>query len=306
MALSLAALLLGAVACAPTGPPRTTLAWLVGQGEPRFDPTGPPDPVRWALERLLGEGLVAEDSTGHIAEAAAQRWDVTPDGLTYTFHLRPGLRFGDGRPCTSAEFRRALSAGLNRVDHATYAWLLSPVVGVERVRAGRPLPTLGIATPDERTIVLRLARADPTLLHKLAIPGASMPGAADSAGGGWGGGIGPYHLIAREPGRRMLLTRRSPGGGPDTLRVEFASGAARARAHLRRGRADLVWPVPPGLLAQALPGEYRTLARAARPTRRLWLVMRADLPPTRKVEARRALAHGLNRGGLLSALGRRG
>jgi ABC-type transport system substrate-binding protein len=306
VAFSLAALFLAGLACAPPGPPRTMLAWLVGQEEPRFDPSGPPDPVRWALERLLGEGLVAEDTSGHIVAAAAQRWDVTPNGLTYTFLLRPGLRFGDGRPCTSAEFRRALCAGLNRVDHATYAWLLSPIVGVERVRAGRPLPALGIATPDERTIVLRLARADPTMLHKLAIPGASMPWAADPAGGGWGGGIGPYHLISREPGRRMVLTRRSPGGGPDTVRVEFASGATRARDQLRRGWPDLVWPVPPGLLAQRLPGDYQTHARAALPTRRLWLVMRADLPPTRKVEARRALAHSLNRGALLAALGQRG
>jgi ABC-type transport system substrate-binding protein len=304
-AYSLAALLLLGLACAPAGPPRTTLAWLVGQEEPRFDPTGPADPVRWALERLLGEGLVAEDSTGHVVEAAAQRWDVTPNGLTYSFVLRPGLRFGDGRPCTSAEFRRALCAGLNRVDHATYAWLLSSVVGVERVRAGRPLPALGIATPDERTIVLRLTRADPSLLHKLAIPGASMPWAADPAGGGWGGGIGPYRLVEREPGRRMVLTRRSPGAGPDTIRVAFAPGAARARTELRHGQADLVWPVPPGLLAQPLPGDYQTRARAAHPTRRLWLVMRADLPPTSKPEARRALAHGLNRGALLALLGRR-
>jgi len=306
VALTVGTLLLVAIACAPAGLPRTTRVWLVGSGEPRFDPTGPPDAVRWALERLLGQGLVAEDTTGRIAEAAARRWDVTHDGLTYTFHLHPGLRFGDGRPCTSTDFRRALQAGLNRVDHATYAWLLSPVVGVARVRAGRPMPDLGIATPDEHTIVLRLARPDPTLLHKLAIPGASMPWAADPGGGGWGGGTGPYRLVSREPGRRMLLARRSPGGGPDTVRVEFVPTAHRGRDQLRLGRGDLLWPVPPGLLAQALPGDYHTLVREARPTRRLWLVMRADLPPTRKVEARRALAHGLDRTGLASALGRRG
>lgn len=302
VALSLAATLLIAVACSPPGPPRTVREWVVGQEEPRFDPSGPPDPVRWGLERLLGQGLLAEDSTGQIVAAAAQRWDVTPNGLAYTFLLRPGLRFGDGRLCTSADFRRALVSGLNRVDHATYAWLLSPMVGVDRVRAGRPLPPLGIATPDERTLVLRLARADPMLAHKLAFPGASMPWATAAAGGGWGGGIGPYRLVAREPGRRMVLARRAPGDGPDTLKVEFAAGAARARAHMRSGRADLVWPLPPRLLAQALPGDYRTIARDARPTRRLWLLMRADLPPTSKVEARRALAHGLDRAGLVAAL----
>jgi hypothetical protein len=275
----------------------------VGQAEPRFDPTGPADPVRWALERLLGEGLVAEDSTGRIASAAAQRCDIASDGLTYTFRLRPGLRYQDGGACSSADFGRALAAGLNRVDHGTYAWLLSAVVGVERARPGRPLPALGIATPDERTVVLRLERADPALLHKLALPGASTPWLRDR---GWDGGTGRYHVAARDPGRSMSLARRSTGPGPDTIHVEFVPSAARVRDRLRRGAVDLVWPTPPGLLSRPLPGDYQTRVRDATPARRLWLLMRPDLPPTRKVEARRALAHGLDRPALQEELGRRG
>src|SRR5437867_593362 len=192
-----AALLL-AVWCARESAPRTSFFWVVGQEEPRFDPTGPADPARWALERLLGQGLVAEDSTGLVVPAAAERWEMASDSLTCTFHLGFGLRFADGHPCTAADFGRALRSGLNRVDHATYAWLLSAVVGVERVRAGRPLPAFGIEAPDDRTVVVRLARADPLLLRKLALPGTSMPWKADEQGGGWGGGIGRYRLVGRE------------------------------------------------------------------------------------------------------------
>jgi ABC-type transport system substrate-binding protein len=247
---------------------------------------------------------VSEDTTGRIAAAAARAWDVTPDGLTYTFHLRPNLRFGDGRAITSADFRRALESGLSRLDHSLYPWLLSPVAGADRLRPGRPLPPLGIATPDDHTLVLRLARADPTLLHKLAIAGASAPwssGASDR----WAGGGGPYRLVAHQPGRRMLLARES-GAGPDTVRIEFAIGGPRARALLRRGDVDLLWPVPPGMLGEALPRDYRTVERASRPPRWLWLVLRADLPPTTRDEARRALAHGINRAEVQSVLGARG
>ena len=291
-----------AAGCGSSVTQKSSARWLVGQEEPRFDPTGPADAVRWSLERLVGEGLVAEDSSGRIVAAAARRWDVTPNGLTYTFSLRPDLRFDDGRPCSSADFRRALEAGLNRLDHATYAWLLSPVVGVDDVRPGRPLPPLGIATPDDRTLVLRLTRADPGILRKLALPGASMPW---QEGAGWSGGIGPYRVVHREPGRRMVLARRRAAEGPDTVRVEFGVNNAKARASMRLGRMDLLWPVPPGILAQPLPQEFRVASGRVHPERRLWLVMRADLPPTRKIEARRALAHGLNRAGILDRLGPR-
>ena len=294
-----------AVGCGTPAPPRTTLTWLVGQAEPPFDPAGSADPVRWALERLIGEGLVDVDSAGGVVPGAARRWEVTPDGLTYTFRLKPGLSFADGRSCTSADFRMAIEAGLNRVDHSTYGWMLSPIVGVDRVRAGRPLPALGIATPDAHTLVVRLARPDPTLLHKLALPGASSPWMRGAYHGGWGGGVGRYRVVAREPGRRLTLARRADVAGPDTVRVEFSTSAARGRGLLRQGRADLLWPVPPGMLAQPLPAGYRSVLQPSRPARRLWLIMRPDLPPTRKIEARRALAHGLNRPAILSALGLR-
>jgi ABC-type transport system substrate-binding protein len=304
--LALALLFVAPSGCSIGPHGRTTHIWLAGQAEPPFDPTGPADPLRAALERLTGEGLVAEDTTGRIAEAAARRWDVTPDGLTYTFHLRPGLRFASGRECTSSDFRRALESGLNRVDHGTLAWLLSPIAGVDHVHAGRPLPPLGIATPDPHTLVLKLVRADPTLLHKLALAGVSSAWEPGAANGGWEGGIGPYRLVSREPGRRWKLARRGAGEGPDSIRIEFSVGNGRARAFMRQSRADLVWPVPPGMLVQALPDGYRQAVRAARPTRRLWLVLRHDVPPVSRPSARRALAYGLNRPATLVALGERG
>src|SRR6185503_10349876 len=124
------------VGCARAPEPRFSVTWLVSRAQPSFDPGAPPDPVRWSLERLLGLGLLDEDSTGAAIPGAAERFETTADGLTYTFHLRPNLRFGDGSPCTSEDFRRALEAPLNRLDHGTHAWLLQSVIGVDRVRAG--------------------------------------------------------------------------------------------------------------------------------------------------------------------------
>ena len=89
----------------------------------------------------------------------------------------------------------------------------------------------------------------------------------------------------------------------DTILVRFTPGAARVRNLLRASAADLVWPLPPGLLSESLPPGYLGQTQDARPTRRLLLVMRTDLPPTTRLGTRHALAHGLNRGELIGELG---
>ena len=312
LAALLAALLaLAALCCAGcAGRPRargTSCVWVVGRPEPAFDPAGPPDPLRWSLERLLARGLVEEDSSGALVPGAAERWEWSADSLTLTFHLRPGLAFADGSPCGSADVARALVAGLGREDHGSRAWLLGAVWGVDRVRAGRPLPPLGVGTPDARTLVLRLARRDPLLPAKLALPGLGAPWSAN-ASGGWRGasGLGPYRVLGEEPGRVLTLLRRPGAAGPDTVVVRFQPSAVRVLTFLRANAADLVWPLPVALDAVVAPQGFRREARAAAPPRTLLLVMRADLPPTSRLATRHALAHSVNRDRVLEVLGARG
>src|SRR5262245_41569922 len=71
--LILAIALALASGCAPrkTAPPRAC-SWIVGAEAPMFDPDGPPQSTRWALERYLTRGLVEEDSSGRIVPAAAR------------------------------------------------------------------------------------------------------------------------------------------------------------------------------------------------------------------------------------------
>ncbi len=302
--------LAGILACSTgCGAPRrapVSVTWVMGREAPRFDPLGPPDPVRWSLERLLSRGLVEEDASGRIVAAAAESVRISADSLVYTFRLRDGLTFADGRPCGSEKFRSALEQGIGRIDHGTHAWLLSALAGMEKFRAGRPLPDLGLATPDPKTLVLRLSRPDSLLLRKLALPGVATPWSEGEPGGGWRDGIGDYRVVTRAVGELGLARRGGPDGAPDTIRVRFVPGRARAGALLREGTPDLLWPIPAGLLSEAPPAGYRVASQEAWPQRRLLLVLRADLPPTSKAAARHALAHALNRSDLVAALGASG
>lgn len=297
--------------CAAPPPATVTRTWVAGAAEPAFDPDGPPHSLRWSLERLLSRGLVERDSSGRVVLAAADSAGVSDDGRTWTFRLRESLRFTDGTPATSADFRAALLGGLAREDHATRAWLLAAVLGADRVRAGRELPPLGIETPDPRRLVLRLAAPDTLLPEKLAVPGVSAPFRRRQAAG-WDGaiGLGPFRVLGAEPGRSLTLVRAADAGFAtalaDTLRVRFAPGVARLRALLRQGVVDVGWPLPPAFLSQAPPEGYRLASAATDPIRRLLLVLRADVPPTTRAAARHALAHATNRAVLVEALGGRG
>ncbi|HET9327443.1 MAG TPA: ABC transporter substrate-binding protein [Candidatus Eisenbacteria bacterium] len=281
--------------------PPVRVTWVVGQALPNFDPLGPPDPVRAAIERLISRGLVEEDSTGRIVPAAAESVAISGNGLQYRFTLRPDLTFSDGSPCRSEAFREAIEAGVNRLDHATYAWLFSSIEGMSKARPGRPLPPLGIATPDPRTLLITLSRPDSLFLRKLAFPGAAVPWRRGAEG--WFDGVGSYRIAAAAPQRLTLALRAPSAGLPDSIQIRFIPAASRVRALLRASAPDLVWPPPPDLLDQALPPAYQALSRAARPTRRLLLVLRPDLPPTSKEAARHALTSGLNRAELIDALG---
>jgi hypothetical protein len=87
--------------------------------------------------------------------------------------------------------------------------------------------------------------------------------------------------------------------------VRFQPLAARVLTFLRGSGADLVWPLPAGLERAAVPRGYRVETRPAAPRRELLLVMRADLPPTSRLPARAALAHGVNRELVLGRLAER-
>jgi ABC-type transport system substrate-binding protein len=302
-ACALFLLALGLPGCGGKRATTVTFRWWVARTAPSFDPDGPPDAVRAAIERLLTRSLVEEDTLGKPVLVAARNLTISPDRLRYTFEIRDDLKFTDGTPCRSQNFLDALEAGLGRKDHATREWLLGAVRGVDAVRAGRQLPVLGIDAPDPRTLVLQLARPDSMLLAKLAVPGASAAWAKRDSATDWSRavGLGPYR-VAKSDGLRLTLVRTRKAG-PDTVAIRFGLGGPRARAQLRAGGVDLMWPCPSHLLDDGVGPPFRAHTRAAAPSRLLALVMRADVPPTTKLAARRALANGFPRAELTRTAG---
>jgi len=122
---------------------------------PILDPTAnPAAAISQALYGNLYEGLVQFAADGSVVPLLAESWEVSADGTVYTFHLRQGVRFQDGRPfdASTAKFslERALAADSVNPQRSRLA-------AVERVEA-----------LDDRTLRLSLRGRSGSLLQNLA------------------------------------------------------------------------------------------------------------------------------------------
>jgi len=119
----------------------------------------------------LFEGLVGLSNDGHtVVPGVAERWDVSPDGLVYTFHLRPGSHWSNGAPLTSEDFLfsfRRIMDPLVACEESSFGFAIK---GAEDYALGRSKDpsTLGLEAPDPLTFVIRLAHPAPYFLATLA------------------------------------------------------------------------------------------------------------------------------------------
>ena len=173
-----ALILLLTAACSRSPPNEASLqpasAILVRGGGPDPDSLDPQKARGFEAQSILRdlcEGLTTLDAHAAVAPGVADSWSTSGDGLTYTFALRHEARWSNGDPVTAADF----VAGLRRlVDPATgsaYAQYIDVVANAnDIVAAAKPADSLGVAAPDEWTVVITLATPAPYLPTLLSHP----------------------------------------------------------------------------------------------------------------------------------------
>ncbi len=116
-------------------------------------------------------GLVKLDGDLNVIPDLAESWEVSPDGLTYTFQLRPDISFADGREITSADvvfsIERALSPEMASPVARVY---LDDIAGASQYSAGRIAGVSGVSSPDLRTVRIVLQRPATSFISELTHP----------------------------------------------------------------------------------------------------------------------------------------
>src|SRR5262249_40139796 len=122
-------------------PAPNTLVMLIEFSPTNLDPRIGTDAQSEFIDELLFDSLVRKDQHFHLVPGAAESWDI-PDPQTYIFHLRPGIRFHDGRPLTSKDVKWTMDTMRDgtviSIKGATYKL-------IDRVEA-----------PDDLTVIMHL------------------------------------------------------------------------------------------------------------------------------------------------------
>ena len=119
----------------------------------------------------LFEGLVSQDQSNKPIPGLAEKWDISPDGKTYTFHLRPNLKFSDGSPITVQDILFSFQRLADPKLGSPYNLLADNITNGQAIIDGKAKPeTLGIKALDDKTIQITLVHADSSFLSICAQP----------------------------------------------------------------------------------------------------------------------------------------
>ncbi len=239
----------GARAAAPTG----TLTFLWGGDTDKLDPPAMTTQEGFIATTALYEGLVRykPDSTD-IEPALAERWDISSDGLAYTFHLRSGVKFHDGSPLTAEAAAFTFDRSINK-DNPLFKEaqgaggfpFIDDYIGnvVAKVEAVGPLD-----------VRFTLRRKFSPLLSNLAIPPGFV--ISQDALKKYGSkinenpvGTGPFKFVEWKKDDHITVEASNAywGTAPKLAKIIFQPvPEASVRAlKILRGEADVAWPFDP-------------------------------------------------------------
>src|SRR5262245_45234325 len=210
--------------------------------------------------QILGDmllGLTTEDAESRPIAGAAESWESSEDGLTWTFHLRDHT-WSDGIPVTAEDFVFAWRRVLDPKTAAPYAYYLYPIKNARDVSSGKqPAAALGVEAKDGKTLVVTLDHPLPFmaeyLTHQSMFPVPrhiiEAKGAAWARPGNFVSN-GPYVLESWTPNDRVTLRKNPRFYDAANVQIEVVNyfptpDGDSALRRLRAGELDTQDPIPP-------------------------------------------------------------
>lgn len=203
------------------------------------------------------ECLLIVDEAGELAPGQAETWEISEDGLTWTFHLRDGLKWSDGSDLTANDFVYSWKRVCDPNVAAPYAeTVLSMVKGYEEAIGGN-VDALGVSAPDDKTLVVELS-APCGYFGSIAAFATLSPvqeATIEANGDSWATAPetyvsnGPFYVTEWVPGSHITMSKNPNYWNADAIKLDslkFAlmEDANAAYSAYQTGEVSFIYDVP--------------------------------------------------------------
>jgi oligopeptide transport system substrate-binding protein len=220
------------------------------------------------------QGLTDVAPDGRITGGVAERWEISPDGRTYTFHLRPDARWSNGDPMTAQDYVYSWVRALDPKTRSPFAFFLDKVRGANDFRTGKVnnAATVCVKALDAKTLQVELENPTPYFLIMLRTPVtfAVHRSTVEKYGDQWTRpenfvGNGAYRLTEWVPNVQMSFIKNERYWGAADVKIDKVifypiEDSSKELEKFKVGQLDMTYTVPDDRHAELLrdfPEEYR-------------------------------------------------
>lgn len=273
-----------------------------------LDPAIGYDWQNWSMIRSLFDGLMDYvPGTTDLRPGLAEKYEISEDGLTYTFHLRVGVKFHNGREMTADDVKYSLDRVTLPATQSPGSGFFGSIKGYDAMVGGTATSLAGVTVVDPLTVKIELSRPDATFLHVMAINFASVvpKEAVEAANGDFGKmpvGTGAFKMKEWTLGQSLVFERNTDywrAGEPylDQITYEFGQEPIVALLRLQNGEIDIPGDgIAPAKFAEVM-GDPAQKARVVTGDvlHTGYITMNVTAAPFDKVEVRRAVNMAINK-----------
>ncbi len=273
-----------------------------------LDPAIGYDWQNWSMIKSIFDGLMDYvPGTTELRPGLAESYEISPDGLVYTFHLRPGVTFHNGREMTATDVKYSLDRVTNPRTQSPGAGFFGSIAGYDTVADGTSVDLSGVVVKDPATVQITLSRPDATFLHVMALNFASVVPreAVDAAGADFGKhpvGTGAFKLADWTIGQRLVLAKNPDywrAGLPHLDEVTFEVGQEPIVALLRLQSGEVDVPgdgIPPAKFTEVMsnPAEAARVVEGGQ-LQTGYITMNVTMKPFDQKEVRQAVNMAINK-----------
>jgi ABC-type transport system substrate-binding protein len=245
--------------------------------------------------------------TTELIPDLAESYTIDEDGTTFTFKLRSGVKFHNGRTLTADDVKWSVERAVNPATQSPGAGFFSAISGYADVTGGTATTLSGITVPSPDTIVFKLDRPDATFLHVMAInfSFAVPKEEVEKSGADFGRspvGSGAFKLKEWSLGQRLVLERNPDYYRPglprlDQIVFEVGQEPLVALLRLQQGEVDILGdPIPSAKFLEVRndPVWGKQIVEGGQ-LHTGYVTMNVNVPPFDNGEVRRAVNHAINK-----------